>query len=103
MDFTVRPALADRLTVSVQPIAAETQTGVPQPQVKKKGGGGAGIILAIVGIGAAGAAVAVLAGKKSSSSTNNTTNNTPQPGSISITVPNPSIVGAILRFLGGLP
>jgi hypothetical protein len=60
-------------------------------------------VLAIVGIGAAGAAVAVLASKKSSSSNNNNPPPTPTTGDISITVPNPSIVGTILRFLGGLP
>lgn len=103
-EFTVRPAVADRLAVTVQAVAAEPQPAVPQPQAKKKGGGGAGIILAVVGIGAAGAAVAVLASKKSSSSSGG--GNPPPPtgaGSIQINVPNPSIVGAILRFLGGHP
>ncbi len=98
-DFTVRPAVADRLTVTVQQVAQQQQPQpvAPGPQAKKKGGGG-GIVLAIVGIAGAGAAVALLAGKKGGGGT------TPPPtstGSITVTVPNPSVVGAILGILRG--
>lgn len=98
-DFTVRPATADRLAVNVQPIAAETQPAAPQPQAKKKGGS-KGIIFAVIGIGAAGAAVAVLAAGKGGGTTPPPP---PTTGGITISVPNPSVVGAILGLLGGLP
>ncbi len=98
-DFTVRPAVADRLTVTVQPVAQQPQPVAPSPQVKKKGGGG-GIIIAILGVAGAGAAVAVLASKKGGGGT------TPPPpptetGTISVTVPNPSVFGVILGILRG--
>jgi hypothetical protein len=96
-DFSVRPAMADRLAISVQQIAQQPRPVAPPPQAKKKGGGG-GIVLAILGVGAAGAAVAVLAGKKSSGG------GTPPPtstGSISVSVPNPSVFGLILGVLRG--
>jgi len=100
MEFTVRPAVADRLTVAVQPVAQQPQpVTVPPPQVQKRGGGGAGIVLAILGIGAAGAGVYLLAGKKGAAN-----GGEPPPtetGSISISVPNPSVIGTILGLLRG--
>lgn len=97
-DFSVRPAMADRLAIAVQQVAQQPPPVAPPPQAKKKGGGG-GVILAILGVGAAGAAVAVLAGKKSGGGTP-----TPPPtetGSITVTVPNPSVFGVILGILRG--
>ena len=99
MEFTVRPAVADRLNVMVQPVAQQPQPiTAPPPQVQKKGGGGGTIVLAILGIGAAGAGVFLLAGKKNGGTT------PPPPtetGSISVTVPNPSVIGTILGILRG--
>jgi hypothetical protein len=101
-DFSVRPEMADRLAIAVQQLAQQPQPVVPPaPQAKKRGGGGGGIVLAILGLGAAGAAVAVLAGKKSSSSGGGGNPPPTQTGSISVTVPNPSIFGAIIGVLRG--
>jgi hypothetical protein len=99
MEFTIRPALADRLNVAVQQVAQVPPPVTAQPQVKK-GGGGGGIVLAILGIGAAGAGVYLLAGKKDNGGGNGTTPTT-DPGSISVTVPNPSVLGTILGILRG--
>jgi hypothetical protein len=96
-EFTIRPAVADRLSVTVQPVTQQPQPAAPAPQVQKKGGGGGGIVLAILGIGAAGAGVYLLAGKKGGGGTPPTTD----PGSITITVPNPSVIGTILGILRG--
>lgn len=98
-DFSVRPAMADRLAINVQQIAQQPQAPAPTPQVKRKGGGGGGVILAILGVGAAGAVVAVLAGKKGGGG-----GGTPPPsqtGSISVSVPNPSVTGLIFGILRG--
>jgi hypothetical protein len=98
-DFSVRPAMADRLAIAVEQVAQQPQPVAPPPQAKKKGGGGGGIVLAILGVGAAGAAVAVLAGKKGGGG-----GITPPPGqtgSISVTVPNPSVFGLIFGVLRG--
>jgi hypothetical protein len=100
-DFSVRPAMADRLAIAVQQVAQQPQPPVaPTPQAKRKGGGGGGIVLAILGVGAAGAAVAVLAGKKGGGGGGSTPPPT-QTGSISVTVPNPSVVGLIFGLLRG--
>jgi hypothetical protein len=97
-DFTVRPAVADRLTVSVTTIAQVPEPAPARqpskPVAQKKGGGGGGIVLAILGVGAAGAAVAILAGKKGGGG--GTTPPPTQTGTITVTVPNPSVVGLVL-------
>ncbi len=99
MEFTVRPALADRLSVMVQPVAQQPQPVAAQPpQVKKKGGGGAGIVLGILGAGAAGVGVYLLTAKKDTTGNGGTTT---QTGNITITVPNPSVIGTILGILRG--
>lgn len=85
LDFTIRPAVADRLAITVQAIAQQPQPAAPPPQVKKKGGGGAAVVLAILGIGGAGAAVALLAGKKQTSSGGGGTQPPPSTGAIVIT------------------
>lgn len=97
LEFTVRPATADRLAVTAEPIAARPAPGAPaQPQVQRRGGGGgAGVILAILGIGAGGAAACLLALCKGGDEEPGPTPTT-DPGSIVISVPNPSI---IFRFL----
>lgn len=99
-DFSVRPAMADRLAINVQQVAQQPppQPQLPAPGVKKKKGGG-GIVLAILGVGAAGAVVAVLAGKKSGGGGGGGTPT--QTGSISVTVPNPSVFGIIFAVLRG--
>lgn len=101
MEFTVRAALADRLSVAAQPVAAQPQPAgpaAPAPQVKR-GGGGAAVVLAILGAGAAGAGVYLLTKKKE---TGGGTQPPPtEPGSITITVPNPSVIGTILGILRG--
>ena len=99
-DFSVRPAMADRLAINVQQIAQQPQAPAPTPQVKRKGGGGGGIILAILGVGAAGAAVAVLAGKKGGGGRGGNPPPT-QTGSIGVSVPNPSVTGLIFGILRG--
>ncbi len=101
LDFTVRPAVADRLAITVQAIAQQPQPAAPPPQVKKKGGGGAAVVLAILGIGGAGAAVALLAGKKQTSSGGGGTQPPPSTGAIVINVPNPSVIGTLLGMITG--
>jgi hypothetical protein len=101
MDFTVRPAVADRLAITVQAIAQQPQPAAPAPQVKKKGGGGAAVVLAILGIGGAGAAVAVLASKKQSSGGSGGTKPPPSTGAIVINVPNPSVIGTLVGMITG--
>ncbi len=97
-DITLRPAVADRLAVTVQQVAQQPPPVAPGPQAKKKGGGG--VVLAILGIAGAGGAVALLASKKKSGG-GGTTPPPTSTGSITVTVPNPSVMGAILAFLGG--
>jgi len=101
MEFTIRPALADRLSVTVQPVAQVPPPVTSQPQVKRGGGGGGAIVLAILGIGAAGAGVYLLAGKKDTNGNGGTPPPTTDPGSISVTVPNPSVIGMILGIFRG--
>jgi hypothetical protein len=100
-DFSVRPAMADHLAIATQQLAQQPPPVAPPPQAKKKGGGGGGIVLAILGVGAAGVAVAVLAGKKSNGGGGGITPPPAQTGSISVTVPNPSVTGLIFGLLRG--
>lgn len=99
MEITIRPALADRLSVTVQPVAQQPQPVAAQPpQVRKKGGGGGVIVLAILGAGAAGAGVFLLTKKGEETPPPNGGTNV---GNITVTVPNPSVLGTILGILRG--
>lgn len=98
MEFTVRPAVADRLNVTVAPVVQQPQPAAGAPQVQaRRGGGGGKILLAVLGVGAAGAGVLLLAGGGGGGDGNGT----PDTGSISVSFPNPSVIGAILGILRG--
>ncbi len=81
-EFTISPAVRDRLSLAVQQVVAE------QPQVLERGGGKKfPWPIAVIGAAGAGAAAFFLLGGKDTTTTNGNGNGNGGPGSITVTIP----------------
>ncbi|GBD33169.1 hypothetical protein HRbin33_02149 [bacterium HR33] len=102
-EFTLRPSVADRLSLALQPVAQVEPPAQPtapsEPQVRRGGGGGVGILLAVLGIGGAGAAALLLLGGGGEDGVGGGDGGgtTTSPGGISVSVPNPAIIFRWIR------
>ena len=97
-EFTLRAGTLDRLNIPVTPVVAEGQRGQQGPGAQPRRGGGVPIPLVIAGVGGAGAAAFLLLGKKTT--TNGGNGNGTEPGSITVTIPNPSVsVPGLIRLI----